>query len=197
MGIESRRIEPHWNYLLALDADLVELSRYVEFHAENFNCFSIEIARLLLTSAAEVDVVCKQLCKAISQKSSAADIHAYRNEIRRACPRIPSFKVLLPRFGLTLRPWAQWERKDGVPFWWTAYNKVKHQRDTHYERASLKNALNAVAGLFVMVLYLYRNKASLGELVPSPQLLRVDAEHHGGMDVGGYETGLSYKLDDR
>ena len=197
MGIESRPIEPHWNYLLAFDTDLVEVSRYVEFHENNFGCFSIEIARLLLAAAAEVDVVCKLLCKSINAKSTADNIHAYREEIKRAFPGIVKFKILLPRFGLTLRPWDEWSKKQGVPFWWTAYNKVKHQRDVYFERASLKNALNAVAGLFVMVLYLYKDKARLGELVPSPQLLRVDAEHHGGMAVGGYETGLSYNLDDR
>ena len=193
--IESKRIEPHWNYLLALDADLVNVSRFVEFHKANFDCFSIEIARLLLTASAEVDVVCKQLCKAIDPTSAADNINEYRDAILPVYRRIPRFTVTIPRFGLTLQPWDEWKRKGGVPLWWTAYNKVKHQRDTYYERASLKNALNGVAGLFILVLHLYKDKASLGELVPSPQLLRVDAEHHGGMAVGGYEAGLSYRLD--
>lgn len=197
MGIETRGIEPHWNYLLALDADLVELSRYVEFHEKNFHCFSIEIARLLLTAAAEVDVVCKQVCRGINPVSSADNIHRYRNEILRSYPGIPKFKVVMPRFGLRLRPWDEWRKGDGVPFWWTAYNKIKHQRDAHYDRASLKNALNAVAGLFVMVLYLYKDKATVGELVPSPQLLRVDGKHVAGMAVGGHDAGVSYVLDDR
>lgn len=107
MGIASRPIEPHWNYLLAFDADLVGLSRYVEFHQGNFNCFSIEIARILLASAAEVDVVCKLLCKAISPKSRASNILHYRDTIRRAFPRIATFEVFLPRFGLCLRPWSE------------------------------------------------------------------------------------------
>jgi hypothetical protein len=197
MGIQSQRIEPHWNYLLALDADLVELSRYIEFHKKNFHCFSIEIARVLLASASEVDVVCKLLCKKINPASSANNIHTYRNEIKVQFPSIPKFKVLLPRFGLTLRPWDEWKKRNGVPFWWTAYNKVKHERDSEFHRASLKNTLNAVSGLFVMVLYLYRERATAGELVPSLQLLRVEAAHHGGINVGGYDTGLSYNLDGR
>jgi hypothetical protein len=86
MGIESKRIEPHWNYLLALDADLVNVSRFVEFHRRNFDCFSIEIARLLLTASAEVDVVCKQLCKTIDPASTAESIHQYRDVIRPARP---------------------------------------------------------------------------------------------------------------
>jgi hypothetical protein len=197
MGIKTSRTEPHWNYLLALDADLVGLSRYVEFHEKNFDCFSIEIARVLLASASEVDVVCKQLCKSIRHTSRADNIHAYRDEIRPAFPTIADFKVLLPRFGLTLQPWDEWKKKTGVPLWWTSYNKVKHERHDEFHKASLKNALNAVGGLFVLVLYLYKEKAALGELAPAPQLLHVDAEHHGGMQAGGYEIALAYNLDDR
>ncbi len=197
MGIQSQGIEPHWNYLLSLDADLVELSRYIEFHKKNFNCFSIEIARILLAAASEADVVCKQLCRKISHASRADNIHAYRREIIAAYPGIPKFEVLLPRFGLTLRPWDEWKKSQGVPLWWTAYNKVKHERHSKFHLSSLKNSLNAIGGLFVMVLYLYREKATLGELAPSPQLLRVDAAHHGGMNVGGYDTGLVYTLDNR
>ena len=198
MGIITRKIEKHWNYLLAIEHDLNELSRYVEFDEKNFDCFSIEIARILLTSAAEVDVVCKQICKKIKSTLKAKDlgklkICGYRDTIKPAFPDVPQFEVFLPRFGLTLKPWDEWKKKNGVPFWWTANNKVKHQRDSEYQRANLKNALDAVAGLFVMVLYLYKHKAELGELVPSPQLLHVTAEHRGGMNVGGYEYSICYQ----
>lgn len=197
MIIESRQIEPHWNYLLALDADLIALSRYVEFTDQNFACYSIEIARVLLAAAAEVDVVCKQLCKNVNPASTAENINAYRDELTAAFPVIPSLNVLLPRFGLTLQPWDEWNKPNEVPFWWIAYNKVKPQRHEYYERASLKNTLNAVAGLFIVVLHLYKDKVTCGELVPSPQLLHLEAERHMGMAVGGYDVGIAYNLDDR
>lgn len=196
MGIETHRIEPHWNYLLALESDLVVLSRYVEFHERNFDCFSIEIARILLAASAEVDVVAKQLCRVVDATSSADNIIGYRDVIRPSLPAISDFEVLVPRFGLTLRPWDEWKNKDGVPFWWTAYNKVKHQRDTHYEGASLKNALNAVTGLFVLVLHLYRDEARMGHLAPIPQLLRVGDRHHGGEILASHDSGLCYDLDE-
>lgn len=194
MGIQTHKIEPHWNYLLAIDRDLDELSRYVEFDEKNFDCFSIEIARVLLAAGAEVDVVCKQICRVIDSKSSADSINKYRSEIKPAFPGIPQFEVWLPRFGLRLKPWDEWKKASGVPFWWTAYNKIKHHRDSEYHRANLKNALNAVARLFVMVLYLYKEKAELGELLPSPQLLRVDKRHFAGTTHGGYEFGINYRL---
>jgi len=194
MVIKTQKIEPHWNYLLAIERDLDEISRYVEFDEKNFNCFSIEIARVLLASGAEVDVVCKQICKAIDANSSADSINKYRSEIGPVFPDIPQFQILLPRFGLTLTPWDEWSKPNGVPLWWTAYNKIKHHRDSEYHRANLKNALNSVAGLFVMVVYLYKDKARLGELLPSPQLLRVGEEHFGGTTYGGYEFGINYRL---
>ncbi len=197
MGIQTHIIVPHWNYLLAIEHDLVELSRYVEFDEKNFGCFSIEIARVLLAAGAEIDVVCKQICRVINSQSSADTINKYRSEIKPAFPGIPQFEILLLRFGLRLKPWDEWNKAAGVPLWWTAYNKIKHHRDSEYHRANLKNALNAVAGLFVMVLYLYKEKAKLGELVPSPQLLRPDEKHFGGTTYGAYEFGINYRLEDR
>jgi hypothetical protein len=194
MGIRSQRIEQHWNYFLAIERDVDVLSRYVEFHKDNFDCFSIEIARILLVSAAEVDVVCKQICQGVDANSSAQTINNYRDELSPVYQDIPQFKILLPRFGLTLTPWDEWSKANGVPVWWTAYNKTKHNRNSNYEEANLKNALNAVAGLFVAVLYLYRAKAEAGELLPSPQLFRADNEHIGAITHSGFEFGINYIL---
>jgi hypothetical protein len=80
------------------------------------------------------------------------------------------------------------------PKWWTAYNKIKHHRDAEYDQANLKNALNAVGGLFVMVLYLYKEKAILGEIGPSPKLLHVSAERFRGRSYGSYEPFIVYDL---
>jgi hypothetical protein len=63
-----------------------------------------------------------------------------------------------------------------------------------YDRANLKNALNAVAGLYVAVLHLYRTKAEHGELRPNPQLLRPHGDYFVGMSVGGYDEGFTYDL---
>ncbi|HXX54400.1 MAG TPA: hypothetical protein VEI28_07530 [Thermodesulfovibrionales bacterium] len=194
MAIRSQKIEPHWNYLLAIERDVEELSRYIEFDSKNFDCFSIELARLLLACGAEIDVVCKQICRDLNPQSTADSIGLYRTEIITAYPDIPTFEVQIPRFGLVFHPWDEWTKPSGIPFWWTAYNKTKHHRDSEYHQANLKNALNAVAGLFVMVLYLYREKAAGGELVPPTQLLRVSNKHYGGSTQGNFDMGINYKI---
>jgi hypothetical protein len=195
MGIRTSPAPSHWNYFLAIERDLERLSRFIEFDERNFKSFSLEAARILLAAAAEVDVVCKQVCHAIDRRSAADNIRMYRDVIVPRYPLIPEFCIEIPRFGLELRPWDEWKRAGRVPLWWTAYNKTKHHRNTHFPEANLKNALNAVAGLFVVTLYRYPIEASDGRLVPLPQLLRPSMAHVAGTtynDVGDF--GINYDL---
>jgi len=194
VAIQTSTIEPHWNYLLALDSDLAQLARYVEFDARNFECFSLEIARILLAAAAECDVVAKQLCEVLQPGCGADNINTYRVTIVQHLPQVRAFEVVVPRYGLSLRPWDEWNQPSGVPLWWTANNKVKHQRHTHFHEATLKNALNAVAGLLVLLLYLYRGRAERGDLVPTPQILRAGPQHIARIGVGSIDMGISYNL---
>jgi hypothetical protein len=185
MAIKASTSPGHWNYFLAIERDLEVLSRYVEFDQRNFRCFSVEIARILLAASAEVDIVCKRLCQAKHPNSEADGIGAYREVLTSTIPDIWQFQVLVPRFGLMLMPWNEWRSDKRPPLWWTAYNKTKHQRDSEYHQANLKNALNAVAGLFVVVLHLYKEKAESGELRPSPHLLTAGDDHARGFILGG------------
>ena len=107
---------------------------------------------------------------------------------------MPRFEVLAPRYGMKLRPWDNWTQPQGVPNWWTAYNKIKHHRHTEYHQANLKNVLNAVAGLFVACLYLYHDKAENGELIPSPSILRPSEERFDGATFNDFEMGFNYSL---
>ena len=193
MAIPVSKVELHWNYFLTIEHDLERLSRFVEFDEKNFKCFSIEIARLLLAAAAETDIVCKQICTHLNPGSTASDITRYKTEILKHYSKIPQFVETLPRYGLKLKPWSNWSNTNNYPpLWWTAHNKIKHQRHEEFHKGNLKNALNSVAGLFVMVLYLYKEKAELGELLPNAQLLRVRETNFRGATAGGFETGVMY-----
>jgi hypothetical protein len=196
MGIQQTAIEPHWNYMLAIERDVERLSRYVEFDQRNFGCFSIEIARILLATAAEVDVVCKQICQNLNGTTKAQNIHEFQKEIVAGFPNLPQFEVVLPRFDLpALCPWKEWSTSSATsPGWWKAYNKTKHERHAQYNLANLDNALNAVAGLFVIVLHLYADKARTGELIPAARLLRAGEKHVRGINNWGYEYGICYDV---
>lgn len=194
MAIQTSDSLLHWNFFLSLEKDLETLSRYVEFCDANFECYSLEMARMLFSASSEVDVIAKQLCRKINLTSQADNINQYRDEIVSSYPNIPNFKVTIPRFGLNLTPWEKWKESGGVPIWWVAYNKVKHHRNTDFHRANLKNMLNSVAGLFVITLYFYKEKAENAELIPMQSLFRVTEDNFDSTTFNNIEFGINYKL---
>ena len=174
MTESTRAPVSHWNYLLSLEDDLSRLSRYIELHADNYATYSLELARVLFAAASEVDVVARQLCRKLDETSKADGIAGYCKTILANHPEICESVVVMPQYGLSLAPWSGWTM-DASPGWWEAYNKVKHHRHTHFSKASLKNALEAVAALFILLLFFYRDEARTGKLRPDPRLL--SAEH--------------------
>jgi hypothetical protein len=172
VAIDIQPAFPHWHFFLALDEDLERLARYIEFCNDNLQCYSLELARTLMSAAAEVDVVAQQLCERLEPNTPQRDINTYRETILRHYPQFPesTASVLHDRIGLT--PWDEWAAGRN-PIWWRAHNKVKHERHRHFAQATLKNALNAVGGLMVITLYLYDQAARDGLLAPSPRIFNV------------------------
>lgn len=180
----------HWSYFLALEEDTRRLSRFVEFTLNNFTTFSLEMAHLLLASSSEVDVVLKMLCKAFDPNAqNEAD---YRSLIPKQIPNFTKIKVEIKRYDIILEPWQSWNINQ-TPTWWTAYNKVKHERDLHYEKANLENVLHTMAGLLISNLYLYKDLAIKGNLCPWPELFQLEDRYEKGVSMG--ETGWTIVYD--
>ena len=55
---------PHWQYFLAIEADMENTTRYVQPTGDNFKTYSIEFASILLSAGSEIDVVAQVLSKA-------------------------------------------------------------------------------------------------------------------------------------
>lgn len=190
MVIQRNDRPVHWDYVLAMEEDLQRLSRFVDFTG-NDDTYSIEIARILMAAAAETDVVLRALCRSLDPTSRRRSIGGYFPIVCKGYPGLNNIQVTIDRYGLTLRPWSSWTETT-PPRWWTANNKVKHERASHFGAASLKNCLNAVGGLFAAVLYLYGDRAKAGELLPTPTLLRVPGSMSNAMD--SHPTRLFFRL---
>ncbi|MBI4752158.1 MAG: hypothetical protein HY774_27030 [Acidobacteria bacterium] len=158
----------HWNYFLSIEQDAIGLSRYIEFCKQNYKTYSIEIARILMASTQEIDVLMKQLCQQTGL--SASNEGDYRRHIATQFPKLPNIEINLPRYELSFTPFEEWANNK-TPVWWTANNKVKHQRHTHYEYASLENLLNSLCGLMVSNLYFYRDDLENEGIYPGAKLL--------------------------
>jgi hypothetical protein len=147
--------DSHWNYFLALEADLAATSRYVDFHESNYSTFSIEFARLIMAAAAEFEVVAKAICRAsYGDVAEKANIVTLRDKIILRYPEFCTHQVNLPRFHMDSTPWAEWKGAF-TPSWWAGYNAIKHNRSDRFAEANLKNAIDAASGLLVGLLYLH------------------------------------------
>ena len=150
-------IRQYWEYFLSIEADLEKCARYVDFSEQNYTTNSVEFARIIMTSAAEIDTVAKELCKLISSNSNANNICGYAQNIISQHPEIVNIEISIANYGLSVKPWLDWSENNS-PAWWKEYNDIKHNRTTHFEKANLLNAISAVAGLLSMLLYYYFEK---------------------------------------
>jgi hypothetical protein len=165
MGLEHTAPRfPHWNYFIALEEDLERASRYVELVEANEATYSLEFAHLLFAAASEVETVMTLLCRLLDPQSRTGKFAQCTSPLRKEFPRMWEEQVKVPRFGLTLRPWDEWRNNRGVPFWWKSYNHVKHQRHSSFSEATMKNAVNALAALYLMVLELICRERRGGRL---------------------------------
>ncbi|MCF6153179.1 MAG: hypothetical protein E3K38_12995 [Candidatus Kuenenia stuttgartiensis] len=169
MAIHESSSLIHWNYFIALESDIARLARFVEFTTKNFDTFSIEIAHLLLSASSEVDVVAKQLCRKLDSSVKVKNIKQYQDVIKMHIPSIGTSIVTIPRYGLELTPWSNWQ-DDKTPDWWDGYNEVKHERNSHFEKANLKNVLSAMSGLLLLIIYYYCETAKIERIVPVPAI---------------------------
>jgi len=187
--IAATQAKLHWNYFLALERDMDVLSRYVEFCEENFAVYSVELAHLLFAAASEVDVVCKLICEQVSPGAPRANINDYKAVLLQVLPDLPYTEVFVPRYGLSYRPWSNWEGNEN-PDWWRSYNNVKHERDAYFNEATLKNSLNALGALLVLTVQYYsrklapehgpalRPKDTTRQLIPESTLLRLQEDSY-------------------
>jgi len=189
--ISFHEINHHWNYFLAIEKDLENLTRYIEFSKNNLQTYSIEIAHILLSSSSEVDVMLKQFCKLIEPNAHPERINDYKSIILSSGSDIVNQKILISRYGLEYKPFENWIINDENSDWWKSYNKVKHNRNSFYHQANLQNVANSVGALLLVNILYYEklfsrndNQESIGllettsKLNPESSFIKIPSIHY-------------------
>jgi hypothetical protein len=163
---------PHWAYYFSLEDDFVETSRYVEICEDNFDTYSIQYVRMILAIGSEVDVVAKEVCRQINASNALGNIDQYRDILVVEKPAMPRLRFGTAWNPLRLQPWQSWGNTPPTnPDWWRAYNTVKHERLSNLSLGNLRNTINALAGLYALMLHLNRP----GSYERPEQYLRIEA----------------------
>jgi hypothetical protein len=161
-----------WRYALALESDLERTTRYVEPCEANLATYSIEFARLLLATCAEVEVVARDLCVSVAgqapapkrQSNSYPDMNDYRHVLAGEFTKLHTVEMFVPRFfDHPFAPWSSWSG-DANPEWWREHQLVKHDRAKNFASATLDRAFQAMAGLLSLGAYLFHEDLFAGRL---------------------------------
>lgn len=144
----------HWKHYLALEADLNTIARYVEPADGNIGTFSVELTKLFLSAASEAEVVCRVLCAEHKLSVRTNNIDGWREALHARFPKLHTIPVIAHKYGLKCLPWSDWAT-GANPQWWRDHNDVKHERHAYFAKASLGNSLDSMAGLCVLLWYLY------------------------------------------
>lgn len=116
---------------------------------EHFGVYSTKLWGIILRACAEIDSQLHALVEEIEGKSVNTNIANYIS-----CE--PSFQLaafsLLTKFEPdTFTPFQSFSAS-ASPTWWKDYNAVKHRRLDSLKNATLENAINAVGGLYIVLL---------------------------------------------
>ena len=145
---------------MLLEQELDEISVYIEFSKKNFNCYSLKLMRLINSAVSEFEIVAKEICSQIlkDENVESFNISKISDVIVTKYPDILDTKARVLDMNYEFHPFRGWDENPRLE-WWDIYNKLKHDRNSYFDKANLKIAIESIAILKIMVMIL-RNYAS-------------------------------------
>ncbi|MBD5466674.1 MAG: hypothetical protein HDR21_00805 [Lachnospiraceae bacterium] len=146
----------YWKQYQLLERDLIETDEYVSIDKGNYDTFSNQYMKLLLTICSEMDSIAEFLCGSIDDKIP----FGIKNKLDVLAEKYPNLKkyrvnTKYPYDIKNITPMDKFH--DSISDWWQAYNDVKHRRmETNdagrynYTKANLKSVLYALAALYIL-----------------------------------------------
>lgn len=165
-------LRTYWKMYEAIEQDYRIICRYVEMdlgdnylysdeekndiNYGNSRTYSIEFVKQYEMICSAVEDILKVICKEEDGKildrmnkyaESILSNDYYKN--------VANQKVMLGQ--MELQPFINWsiDEKRHI-YWWTDYGELKHNMIKEISRANLKNTLNALAGLYILNMYLVK-----------------------------------------
>jgi hypothetical protein len=139
--------------LHALIQQFEQICRVVQPIEPNFRTFGHEIRNVLILACTEVEAQWKGILE-----SHDMDAENTKDYVKLASPmKLSEYRVEFPYYPWisAIRPFANWHSGTKTPTkdlpWYDAYNNVKHDRESNFNRASLGHTFEALTGFFVML----------------------------------------------
>ena len=140
------------NYFAMLEERLANTEKFVAFEKENLDTFSIEFASIINDCCGLINGFCKELCQAKEPNKKEFHITDYKRYINNNYQK----EKLVYCGKFLMQPWEKLimnpvDQKSSTPIWWDFYNDIKHSGKPHFQKATLRNAISCMAGMFALL----------------------------------------------
>lgn len=162
MKLTEKQVLNYWSYAEMLNEELGNTKRFVEPTKDNYNTYSMEYTKIILSACSEIEVVCRLICEIIddskdyTSKNNSIKMHGLSKTLFGRFPNIYKAKQNIPFQHEAVCPFKEWKNSLQRLSWWDAYNNIKHARYNCFSQSTLINALNSVAALIILNSYLYK-----------------------------------------
>lgn len=192
---DERYIDPKEKSSLLSAAKLIlkdyeELLEYVEPCDKNKDTYSHRIYELLLRTCTEVEANLEGIMKANGYKKpdkKNLTMTDYRKV--ESATKLSGYSVTMHQWrpDRTVHPFDAWKTQTESLRWYTAYNKVKHDRSKNFDKANLENLSNAICGLLCVLSAQFGHSLDNVDSQPS-SLVYCDTEN--AIEIVNYSVNL-------
>lgn len=127
-----------------VESDLSDFVARVPLVSEHLTVWSPSLVRCIFDACSQLDSLWKL------RAGTASNITIKQHFASHGARCANEWVVLWEGDGLEVHPFACWAHGQYAPLdWWQAYNKLKHNRWENVREATLRNAVDATAALFV------------------------------------------------
>ena len=180
-----------WTSYTTVEDDFINYLDYVPWTHDHRKVWSPKLANLLLNAGSLIDSILRSylnnptvdLVEDIDKIRGKREQDININDFQKVYEKVYSFsnrEVYLLSTEEKLTPWSNWQNQNSHPDWWTASNKVKHNRFENKTEANLENTLYALSGLFLVCVLLKefrRYLVDIGIIKQSGWHAKVDETH--------------------
>ena len=148
---------------LMIQKELRDLFEFIEPADRNLNTYSYKIQQLLIRTCIEIEsnfkaILKENIYKPKNKEGKIIEEKYWKMQnfgIINKTHHLDEYTVRLPYWNgdeNSFRPFFNWSKKNNFNLkWYDAYNACKHNREENFEQASLRNLLNAITGLLVVL----------------------------------------------
>ncbi|WP_370408210.1 hypothetical protein [Tenacibaculum dicentrarchi] len=157
--IDEQTYKKDISQLNLLLTDLEKLFYFIEPDKLNEENFSVFLRELIIKSSTEVETHWKELMKLNGYKKQFLTTKDYSKlmefinfNFHLKLENFPSYEEIIP--------FSNWNIENPTKSleWYNVYNKLKHDRTNSLNTATLKNGINAVGAVFILVHIRYNKK---------------------------------------